>query len=162
MDIGNVNVTVSIPDDQCSVGVGDFLEHSQNSLLNGELKVDTGDVNISFSACDGQCLVAASEFREVSSNLRVESGCSKGTHHRQSTKSACISDPSKFSWDSLGGVGSNVSVPKFSWFKSMSQIVGLTAAWQQNKVEGNPVGANTAGNAKTNSNPVHTEFNFFL
>ena len=64
--------------------------------------------------------------------------------------------------DSLGDVGSNVSVPKFSWFKSMSQIVGLTAAWQQNKVEGNPVGANTAGNAKTNPNPVHTEFNFFL
>ena len=55
-----------------------------------------------------------------------------------------------------------ISVPKFSWFKSMSQIVGLTAAWQQNKVEGNPVRANTASNAKTNSNPVHTEFNFFL
>ena len=73
-----------------------------------------------------------------------------------------MSDPSEFSWDLLGGVGSNVSVPKFSWFKSMSQIVDLTAAWQQNKVEGNPVGANTAGNAKTNSNPVHTEFNFFL
>ena len=44
----------------------------------------------------------------------------------------------------------------------MSQIVGLTAAWQQNKVEGNSMGANTAGNAKTNSNPVHTQFNFFL
>ena len=69
---------------------------------------------------------------------------------------------SKFSWDLLGGVGSNVSVPKFSCFKSMSQIVGLRAAWQQNKVEGNPVGANNACNAKTNSNPVHTEFNFFL
>ena len=44
----------------------------------------------------------------------------------------------------------------------MSQIVGLTATWQQDKVEGNPTGANTAGNAKTNSNPVHTELNFFL
>ena len=44
----------------------------------------------------------------------------------------------------------------------MSQIFGLTAAWQQNKVEENPVGANIAGNAKTNFNPVHTEFNFFL
>ena len=74
----------------------------------------------------------------------------------------CISEPSEFSRDSLGGFGSNVSVPKFSWFKSMSQIVGLTAAWQQNKVEGNPMGANTASNAKTNSNPVYTEFNFFL
>ena len=44
----------------------------------------------------------------------------------------------------------------------MSQIVGLPATWQQDKVEGNPVGANTASNAETNSNPVHTEFNFFL
>ena len=44
----------------------------------------------------------------------------------------------------------------------MSQIVGLTATWQQNKVEGNPMGANGASNAKTKSNPVHTEFNFFL
>ena len=44
----------------------------------------------------------------------------------------------------------------------MSQIVGLTATWQQSKVEGNPMGANTASNVKTKSNPVHTEFNFFL
>ena len=117
---------------------------------------------MSFRACDSQCLTAAGEFREVSSNSRVESECSQGTHHKQSAKSVCISEPSEFLRDLLGGVGSNVSVPRFSWFKSMSQIVGLTAAWQQNKVEGNPVGANTAGNAKTNSNPVHTEFNFFL
>ena len=33
-DIGNVNVTVSIRDNQCSAGVSDFLEHSQNSLSN--------------------------------------------------------------------------------------------------------------------------------
>ena len=50
----------------------------------------------------------------------------------------------------------------FSWIKSMSQIVGLTAAWQQDKVEGNPMGTNTTGDAKTNFNSVHTEFNFFL
>ena len=162
VDIGNVNVTVGSQDDQCSVAVSDFLEHSQNSLLNGESKADTGDINVLFSVRDGQCLTAASEFQEVSSNSRVESECLQGTHHKQSTKSVCMSDPSEFSRDLLGGVGSNVSVPKFSWFKSVSQIVGLTAAWQQNKVEGNPLGANTAGNAKTNSNPVHTEFNFFL
>ena len=162
VDIENVNVTISTRDDQCSAGVSNFLEHSQNLLLNGEPKVDTGDVNMSFSVRDGQCLTTASKFREVSSNSWVESECSQGTHNKQSTKSVCISDPSKFLRDSLGGVGSNVSVPKFTWFKSMSQIVGLTAAWQQNKVEGNPVGANTAGNAKTNPNPVHTEFNFFL
>ena len=146
--------------DQCSVGDSDLLEYSQNLLLNGEPKVDTEDVNVLFSG--GQCLTAASEFPEVPSNSQVENECSQGTHHKQSTKSVCISEPSEFSLDSLGGVGNNVSVSKFSWFKSMSQIVGLTAAWQQNKEEGNPMGANTAGNAKTNSNPVHTEFNFFL
>ena len=124
--------------------------------------MDTEDVNMWFSAHDSQCLAADSEFREVSSNSRVESGCSQGTHHKQNAESVCISEPSEFSRDSLGGVGGNVSVPKFSWFKSMSQIVGLTAAWQQSKIEGNPRGANTASNAKTNSNPVHTEFNFFL
>ena len=42
----------------------------------------------------------------------------------------------------------------------MSQIVGLTATWQD-KVEGNPMRANTASNAKVNISPVHTEFNFF-
>ena len=144
------------------MGVSDFLEHSQNSLSNGEPKVDTGEMNMSFGVRNSQCLALASEFREASSNSWVESECSQGTHHEQSAKSVCISKPSEFSRDSLGGVGSNISVPKFSWFKSMSQIVGLTAAWQQNKVEGNPMGANTASNAKTNSNPVHTEFNFFL
>ena len=43
----------------------------------------------------------------------------------------------------------------------MSQIVGLTAAWQQSKVEGNPVGANTACNAKTNPNPVQSSTSFY-
>ena len=152
-NIGNVNVTVSVRDNQCSEGNRDFLEHSQNSLPNSEPKVDTREVNVSLSAHGGQCLAAASEFREVSSNLWVESECSQGTHHKQSAKSVCISEPSEFSRDLLGGVGSNVSVPKFSWFKSMSQIVGLTATWQQSKVEGNPRGANTASNAKTNPNP---------
>ena len=117
---------------------------------------------MSFSARNCQCLAASSKLREVSSNSQVERECSQGTHHKQSAKSVYLSEPSEFSRDLLEGVGSNVSVPKFSWFKSMSQIVGSTAAWQQNKVEGNLMGANTAGNAKTNSNPVHTEFNFFL
>ena len=114
---------------------------------------------MSFSVHNGQCLAAASEFREVSPNSRVETECSEGTQQKQNTKLVCISEHSKYSRDSLGGVGSNVSVPRFSWFKSMSQIVGLTATWQQDKVEGNPTGANTTSNAKTNSNPVHTEFN---
>ena len=62
VDIGNVNVTVSVRDNQCSAGDSDFLEHSQITLPNGEPKVDTGEVNVSFSADDGQCLAAASEF----------------------------------------------------------------------------------------------------
>ena len=155
-------MTFSVQDSQCSGRDSDFPEHSQNSLLNGEPKVGTEEANVSFSDHDGQCLVMASEFRELSPNSQVETECSEGTQQKQNTKLACISEPSKYSWDSLGGVGSNVSVPRFSWFRSMSQIVGLTATWQQNKVEGNPTGAGTASNAKINTNPVHTEFNFFL
>ena len=117
---------------------------------------------MSFSDRDGQCLAMASEFRELSPNSRVVTECSEGTQKKHHTKPVCISELSEYSWDSLGGVSSNVSVPSFSWFKSMSQIVGLTATWQQDRVEGNPMGASTASNAKTNSNPVHTEFNFFL
>ena len=161
-DMGNVNVTFSVRDSQCSGRDSDFPEHSQNLLLNGEPKVDTEEANMSFSDSDGQYLATASEFQELSPNSRVETECSEGTQQKQNTKLACISEPSEYSQDLLGGVGSNVSVPRFSWFKSMSQIVGLTATWQQDKAEGNPTGANTASNAKTNSNPVHTEFNFFL
>ena len=161
-NLGNIKLTVSAGDNQCSAGSSDFLEHSQNSLRNGEMEVDNGEVNVSFSDHNGQCLAMANEFPELSSNSRVENECSEGTQHKQNTKIVCISEPSELSRDSLGVIGSNVSVPKFSWFKSMSQIVGLTAAWQQSKVEGNPRGANTASNAKINSNSVHTEFNFFL
>ena len=49
----------------------------------------------------------------------------------------------------------------FHGLKACPQIVGLTATWQD-KVEGNPTGASTTSNAKINTNPVHTEFNFFL
>ena len=155
-------MTVSAEDNKCSAVSSNFLEDSQNSLSSGEREVDKGEINVLFSDLDGQCLATASEFRELSSNSRVETECLEGTQHKQNTKIVCISEPSKYLQDLLGGVGSNVSVPNFSWFKSMSQIVGLTATWQQDKVEGNPTGANTACNAKTNSNPVHTEFNFFL
>ena len=106
--------------------------------------------------------MTASEFRELSPNSWVETECSEGTQQNQNTKLVCTSKSSEYSRDLLGGVGSNVSFPRFSWFQSMSQIVGLTPTWQQDKVEGNPTGANTASNAKTNPNPVHTEFNFFL
>ena len=162
VDTGDIEVTVSTRDNQCSTVSSDFLEHSQNSLSSGEPKIEKGEANVSSSDHDGQCLAMASEFRELSSNSCVETECSESTQQKQNTKTVCISEPSEYSRDLLGGVGTNVSVPNFSWFKSMSQIVGLTATWQQDKVEGNPTGANTASNAKTNSNPVHTEFNFFL
>ena len=161
-EIGHENVTVGVRENQCSAGDSDFPKHSQNSLSKGEPKVDPGEANMSFNTRDGQCWPAASKLRELSSNLRVETGCSQGTQHKQNMKIVCISEPSEYSRDSLGDVGNNVSVPSFSWFKNMSQIVGLTATWQQDKVEGNPTGASTASNAKTNSNSVQTEFNFFL
>ena len=44
----------------------------------------------------------------------------------------------------------------------MTQIVGLTAAWHQGKIEGDPVGTNIAGSPKGNKKTVHAEFNFFL
>ena len=124
-EIGHVNVTVSIWNSQCSVGDSDFPEHSRNLLLNGNPKVGTEEANVSFSDCDGQCLVMASEFRELSPNSWVETECLESTQQKQNAKLACISEPSKYSRDTLGGVGSNVSVPRFSWFKSMSQIVGV-------------------------------------
>ena len=110
---------------------------------------------------DSKKTVTVSKFRELSPNSRMETDGSEGTHRKQHTKPVCISKPSEYSQDSLKGVGNNVSVPSFSWFKSMSQIVGLTATWQ-GKVDGNPTGAGTVRNAKVNTNPVHTEFNFFL
>ena len=113
-EIENVKVTIGTQHNQCSAGDSDFLEHSQNSLSNGEPKVDTGEANMSFGTCDSQGLTAASKLREVSANLWVERECSQGTHHRQSAKNVCIREPSEFSQDLLGGVGSNVSVPKFS------------------------------------------------
>ena len=155
-------MTVSAEDNKCPAVSSNFLKHSQNSLSSGEPELDKGKANVSSRERNGQCLAMVSEFRELSPNSRVETKCSEDKENEQHTKSVCISEPSEYSRDSLGGVGSNVSVPSFSWFKSMSQIVGLTATWQQDKVVGNPTGANTAGNAKANSDPVHTEFSFFL
>ena len=160
-EIGNAKVTVSAEDDESSAISRDFPEDSQNSLPSGEREMDKGEANVSFGDRGSQRSVMVSEFRELSPNSRVVMECSKGTQKKHHTRPVCIGEPSEYSRDSLGGVGNNVSVPSFSWFKSMSQIVGLTATWQD-KVEGNPTGAGTASNAKINTNPVHTELNFFL
>ena len=159
--VGTIEVTVSAEDTKRSATSRDFPEDSQNSLSSSEREMDNGEANMSFGDRDGQCSATVSEFRELSPNSRVEMECSEGTQEKQHTKPVCIGEPSEYSQDSLKGVGNSVSVPSFSWFKNMSQIVGLTATWQD-KVEGNPTGAGTASNAKINTNPVHTEFNFFL
>ena len=154
-------MTVSAEDTKRTAANSDFPENSPNSPPSGERKMDNREAKVSFGDCDGQCLATVSKFREPSPNSRVETECSEATRKNQHTKPVCIGKPSEYSQDSLRGVGNNVSVPSFSWFKSMSQIVGLTATWQ-GKVEGNPMGAGTASNAKIKTNPVHTEFNFFL
>ena len=153
-----VAVTVSAEDTKCSAPSSDSPEHSQNSLSRSERETDNEEPNVSLGDHDGLCSVLISEFRELSLNSRVLEETTEGSSQR--TKPVCVGEPSEYSRDS-SGVGNNVSVPSFSWFKSMSQIVGLTATLQD-KVEGNPTGANTAGNAKVNISPVHTEFNFFL
>ena len=151
-------MTLSAEDAKTTAASSDFSKHSQNLLSKGEPKADPGEVKTNFGDPDGRCLRTVSEFRELFPNSRVVTEVSEDRD--QHTKHVCISEPSNYSWDSLG-VGKNVSVPSFSWFKSMSQIVGLRATLQD-KVEGNPTGANTACNAKVNISPVHTEFNFFL
>ena len=157
-DVG-VEVTVSAEDAKCPAANSDFPKDSQNSLSKDEPKVDHGEGKVTFGDHDGQCIVTVSEFRELSPNSRVVTEGS-GDKQQQHTTSVCIDESSEYSRDSLH-VGNNVSVPSFSWLKSMSQIVGLTATWQD-KVEGNPTAVGTASNAKVNINPVHTEFNFFL
>ena len=153
-----VAVTVSAEDTKCSAVSSDFPEDSQNSLPRSERETDSEEANVSFGDRDGLCSVVISEFRELSPNSGVLKETTEGRPQR--TKPVCVGEPSENSRDSLG-VGNNVSVPSFSWLKSMSQIVGLTATWHD-KVEGNPTGTKTASNDKVNISPVHTEFNFFL
>ena len=158
--IKQVVVTVNAKDTKLSAISSDFPENSQNSLPSKEREMDNGEANVSFGDRDGQCLTMVSKFRELSLNSRVETEASECRQKKQHTRPVCVGEPSEYSRDLLG-VGNNVSVPSFSWLKSMSQIVGLTATWQD-KVEGKPMGANAASNAKVNISPVHTEFNFFL
>ena len=119
-----VAVTVSAEDTQRSAVSSDFPEHSQNSLSRSERETDNEEANVSFGDHDGLCSVVISEFRELSPNSRVLKETTEG--RPQHTSPVCIGEPSEYSRDSLG-VGKNVSVPSFSWLKSMSQIVGLTA-----------------------------------
>ena len=157
-ETAGVAVTVSAEDTKCSAVGSDFLEHSQNLLSTGECETDSKEANVSLGDRNGPCSMMISEFRELSPNSQVLEETTEGSP--QCTKRVCVGEPSEYLRDSPG-VGNDVSVPSFSWLKSMSQIVGLTATWHD-KVEGNPTGAKTASHAKVNISPVHTEFNFFL
>ena len=153
-----VEATASGEDAEPTAASSDFSKHSQNLLSKSEPKVDPGEAKGTFGDRDGQCLVTVSDFRELSPNSRVEREGSEDRQKKHHIRPVCSGEPSEYSRDSLG-VGNNVSVPSFSWFKSMSQIVALTAPWQ-GKVEGSPTRASTVSNAKINTKPVHTEFNF--
>ena len=154
-----VEEIVSAEDAKSRAASSDFSKHSQNSLSKGKPNADPGEAKMTFGDPDGQCLLTVSEFREPSPNSQVVTN-SDDDKQQQNSVPVCIDEPSEYSQDPLH-VGNNVSVPSFSWFKSMSQIVGLTATWHS-KVEGNPTTVGTASNAKVNISPVHTEFNFFL
>ena len=138
------------------------LEHSQNSLtaqgegpLGTETKVAAVEV---WCESEEHSLKSPmnSTVTEVDEELQMVENTEVATCQRTSGESR------QDSQNSLTAKGKYVSVPKFSWVNSMTQIVGLAAAWHQGKVEGNPVGTNGAGSPKTNKTSVHAEFNFFL
>ena len=133
LQVKEVEVMVSAEITECPAASRDFPEDCQNSLPSDECKMDNGEAKMSVWDRHGQCSVAVSEFQELSPNSRVVTEGSGGRQKKHHTRPVCIGEPSEYSRDSLG-VGNNVSVPSFSWCKSMSQIVGLTATWQD-KVE---------------------------
>ena len=106
-----------------------------------------------------QFLGRISESEEYSPELQVnlpvkevEDKLQMTTRSKSTTLDDTVSDFSESSGKSLGYKGNNVSVPKLSWINSMTQIVGLAAAWHQGKVEGHHVGTNIAGSPKANKN----------
>ena len=144
-------------------------EGSQNSRTtqNGVVPRETDEV-LKEVWCE-QCSGRISESEEHSPKLRVNLPVkeAKGklqvtTHSKSATLDEASGESSEPSQNSLESKGKNVSVSKLSWINSMTQIVGLAAAWHQGKVEGDPVGTNTASSSKTNKTSVHAEFNFFL
>ena len=66
---GLVEATANDEDAEPTAASSDFSKHSQNSLPNGEPKVDPREAKVTFDNPDGQCSVTVSEFRELSSKL---------------------------------------------------------------------------------------------
>ena len=57
---GLEEVTANNEDAEPTASSSDFSKHSQNSLSNGEPKVDPGEAKVTFGDHDGQCLVTVS------------------------------------------------------------------------------------------------------
>ena len=142
-------------------------EDSENSLNSRIIRCrpftqeSTDDINN--DQCE-RCLTRTSESSEHSPESHVETTAKESKPQDQlrsrvqdifGTQEAYGGDSSESSQESSSCVGNNVSVPRLSWFQSVSKFVGLTAAWQQDKAEGHSIGANTVSSAKENIAPVH-------
>ena len=149
-------------------------EDSENSReLRSTFEMGRSMNDFNNNQCD-QALTGASEFskfsmdsweKSVTRNSDVQPRPQRQSQQDNTPHVTCggkSSDSSTHSSKCVKCIGNNVSSSKFSWLKSMSQIVGLTAAWHKDKVEGSPVGANTVSSGKANIASVHSEFNFFL
>ena len=126
------------------------------------------DDTVKEARCE-QCLGQINKPEEHSLKLRTNWSMDEVERKLQMTPPSSdtmsedrTSDFSEPSRTSLENKDNNVSVPKLSWINSMTQIVGLTAAWHQGKTGGDFVGTNIAGSPKVYKMPVHAEFNFFL
>ena len=146
----------------------DFREHSRNSLNEVE-STALKQLAMVQPAEGNQSHNIFRESEEHSLKSRVNPTVTEVHEVQQMVENtevaACQKTSREYredSQNSLTAEGKNVSVPKLSWINSMTQIVGLAAAWQQGKVEGNLVGTSGAGGSKTNKTSVHGEFNFFL
>ena len=152
----------------------EYSEDSRNSQeLEMTLCMKRSTENFIDDQCD-QTLSRTSECSEhsmdsweksVTKNADVQASPLQQVLHDNTPHVTCTGKSSESLTNLSNGVkciGNNVLSSKFSWLKSMSQIVGLTAAWHKDKAEGSPVGANTVSSGKTNITSVHSEFNFFL
>ena len=145
----------------------EYNKHLTDSLERMDLQHDSENVTeTKRTERHGDCMVWNRECREhltdsceepITKNTDFQVSPLQQGLHDSTPHFACKGDYSKSSTHSpkcVKCIGNNVSVSKFSWFKSMSQIVGLTVAWHQNKVGGSSEGANIVSNSKT-SNSVH-------
>ena len=144
-------------------------EHSRNSQATQRVGIRRKAEEPPEEVWHEQCLGGISESEEHSLKSRVYFTVKEADDELQMVENNKITtlketngESSEPSQNSLEFKGKSVSVPKFSWINSMTQIVGLAAAWHQGKGEGDPMGTNNAGSPKTNKTSVHAEFNFFL